>query len=327
MKDSIDGIVKNAKKFKFAKFRFYLHPLEPIILSNYKGSALRGGFGCLFKKVVCIDYNRSCERCVLKNKCAYAYIFETPFPQNLEEKTKFKIAYPPHPYILEPPFNSQVIFNPDHEFTFNLILIGKGIEYLPYFISVFEELGKSGLGKGRGRYKLVRIENIKGETIYRYGQLENKINQIDFQDIFNQYHGVEFNNYSQITIHFLTPTRIIVGEKLVQEVNFKIFLTNLVRRISLLSVFHGSEKLVFDYLNLLQDADMITTTEKHFRWCDWERYSSKQERRMKLGGFLGNISFGGELKRFLPFIKLGEYIHIGKLTSFGFGKYEIVEEV
>lgn len=326
MKDSIEGIVKNAEKFKFAKFRFYLHPLEPIILTNYKGSVLRGGFGCLFKKAVCINYNRPCERCVLKNKCAYAYIFETPFPQNLEEKTKFKMASPPHPYILEPPFNSQVIFNPDDEFTFNLILIGKGIEYLPYFIFVFEELGKSGLGKERGKYKLVRVENIEGETIYHSDKLENKANQINFQDILNQYQGVEFNNNSQITIHFLTPTCIVVEDELFQEVDFKMFITNLLRRISLLSVFHCSEKLVFDYPNLLQDADMITTTEKHFRWYDWERYSSKQNRRMKLGGFLGNISFSGELKRFLPFIKLGEYIHIGKKTSFGLGQYEIIEE-
>jgi len=46
---------------------------------------------------------------------------------------------------------------------------------------------------------------------------------------------------------------------------------------------------------------------------------------MKLGGFLGNITFEGDLKEFIPFIKLGEYIHIGKQTSFGLGKYEIVE--
>ncbi|GAI89505.1 unnamed protein product, partial [marine sediment metagenome] len=73
-------------------------------------------------------------------------------------------------------------------------------------------------------------------------------------------------------------------------------------------------------------ADIITTTAKQLRWYDWERYSSKQQRWMKSGGFLGHISFSGELKRFLPFIKLGEYIHIGKQTSFGLGQYEIIEE-
>lgn len=183
---------------------------------------------------------------------------------------------PPRPYILEPPFNSQVIFNPYDEFTFNLILIGRGIEYLPYFIFVFEELGKRGLGSRRGKYRLTRVENIEGETVYHSDKLENKASQINFQNILNQYHGAELNNHSRITIHFLTPTRIIVGDELFREVNFKMYIANLLRRISLLSVFHCSEKLIFDYLDLLQDADMITTTAKHFRWYDWERYSGQR---------------------------------------------------
>jgi len=263
---------------------------------------------------------------LLKNKCAYAYIFETPFPQNFEEKTKFRMVSPPRPYILEPPFNSQVIFNPDDEFIFNLILIGRGIEYLPYFIFVFEELGKRGLGSRRGKYRLARVENMEGETIYHSDKLENKANQIDFQNILNQYHVAKTNNHSRITIHFLTPTRIVIGDELCREVNFKMYIANLLRRISLLSVFHCSEKLFFDYLELLQDADMIKTTALNLRWFDWERYSSKQKRMMKSGGFLGHISFSGELKKYLPFIKLGEYIHIGKQTSFGLGQYEIIDE-
>jgi CRISPR/Cas system endoribonuclease Cas6 (RAMP superfamily) len=46
---------------------------------------------------------------------------------------------------------------------------------------------------------------------------------------------------------------------------------------------------------------------------------------MKMGGFVGEITFQGELEQFLPFIALGEYIHVGKGTSFGLGKYEICE--
>ena len=44
---------------------------------------------------------------------------------------------------------------------------------------------------------------------------------------------------------------------------------------------------------------------------------------MKLGGFLGRISFKGDLEEFLPVIKAGEYLHVGKACTFGLGKYEI----
>jgi CRISPR-associated endoribonuclease Cas6 len=47
-------------------------------------------------------------------------------------------------------------------------------------------------------------------------------------------------------------------------------------------------------------------------WVDWERYSNRQETKMKMGGFIGSITFEGELEPFLQFLVLGEYIHVGK---------------
>jgi len=46
---------------------------------------------------------------------------------------------------------------------------------------------------------------------------------------------------------------------------------------------------------------------------------------MKLGGVIGRIAFKGEIGEFMPFIKLGEFLHVGKGTTFGLGKYEIAE--
>ncbi len=45
---------------------------------------------------------------------------------------------------------------------------------------------------------------------------------------------------------------------------------------------------------------------------------------MSLGGVTGTISYEGDLAEFRTLLKLGEYVHVGKGTSFGLGKYEIV---
>ncbi len=43
-----------------------------------------------------------------------------------------------------------------------------------------------------------------------------------------------------------------------------------------------------------------------------------------MGGFVGDITFEGDIEPFMPIIKAGEVIHVGKGTGFGLGKYAIM---
>jgi len=43
----------------------------------------------------------------------------------------------------------------------------------------------------------------------------------------------------------------------------------------------------------------------------------------ELGGFVGSVVYQGEISPWLPLIKAGEILHIGKATAFGLGKYVI----
>jgi CRISPR/Cas system endoribonuclease Cas6 (RAMP superfamily) len=61
------------------------------------------------------------------------------------------------------------------------------------------------------------------------------------------------------------------------------------------------------------------------RRYDWERYSSRQEQRINMGGFVGEITFEGDLRPFMPLIEAGEVLHVGKGTAFGLGRYEVEE--
>ncbi len=72
-------------------------------------------------------------------------------------------------------------------------------------------------------------------------------------------------------------------------------------------------------------AKGVAIKESTLKWYDWERYSTRQDTRMKMGGFVGEITFEGNIEPFMPLLKAGEILHVGKGTSFGLGKYEIVE--
>jgi CRISPR/Cas system endoribonuclease Cas6 (RAMP superfamily) len=115
--------------------------------------------------------------------------------------------------------------------------------------------------------------------------------------------------------------------ELTSDLKFHILFRNLLRRISLLSYFHCGEEIKVDFRSLIKESEAIQTQKSNLRWYDWERYSGRQDTRMKLGGFIGRVTFSGALDYFWPYLSLGEFIHVGKGSSFGLGKYEILKNL
>jgi CRISPR/Cas system endoribonuclease Cas6 (RAMP superfamily) len=83
--------------------------------------------------------------------------------------------------------------------------------------------------------------------------------------------------------------------------------------------------LDLDFKELIERAENIKCADSDLRWYDWERYSARQDTRMKMGGFIGKVVFEGDIEEFMSLITLGEHVHVGKGTSFGLGKYKIRE--
>ena len=59
------------------------------------------------------------------------------------------------------------------------------------------------------------------------------------------------------------------------------------------------------------------------RWEDWERYSNRQDRHMKLGGFTGDITYTDIPEILRPYLHWGSHLHVGKGSAFGLGWYEL----
>lgn len=307
-----------------ASFRFHLMPLESLILPSYKGSTLRGGFGYAFRRVVCAIKDKECTDCLLKEKCVYSYVFETPPPSDTKIMRKYKSA--PHPFVIEPPSEKRRGYKPGDDLKFGLILIGRSIDYLPYFIYTFDELGKLGIGKGKARYELKEV-SCDGKTIYdSRSKTLKSFSPVSLSLTIptlakggkGGFHG------SQLTLDFLTPARILYNGHLTLDLEFHILIRNLLRRLSLLYYFHcNGDPSDWDFKEIIEKAKEIKVSEQNIRWYDWERYSTRQDTRMKMGGFVGSISFEGNIEPFMQLIKAGEILHVGKGTALGLGKYRI----
>jgi len=97
----------------------------------------------------------------------------------------------------------------------------------------------------------------------------------------------------------------------------------LVRRIALIREFHGAGPLELDFHALGAAAEQLTS-EKDLVWRDWTRYSSRQQQKIALGGVVGAWRIRGDLAPFLPFLHLGQWLHVGKEATFGLGGYRLL---
>ena len=308
-------------KITYQKYTFTLEAIEPLYLPYYKGSTFRGGFGNVFKKIACPLRFAECKDCILREKCVYVYIFETIPNEKAQILNMNKYEKIPHPFIIEPPENNENLIPVGETIIFNLILIGKAIDYIPYFIYVFEQLGKIGIGKGRGKYKLQRVK-VREHSVYHKGILKKTPSQ--FLELPLQFKPSKREDVLKIKIY--TPVRIKYQRKFCSELDFHIIIRNLLRRLTLLSFFHCSENPSIPYREIISHAEKVRTLTSNLNWYDWERYSTRQGTRMKLGGVIGEITYEGDITPFMPYLMAGEILHIGKGTSFGLGKYQIIKK-
>jgi hypothetical protein len=126
----------------------------------------------------------------------------------------------------------------------------------------------------------------------------------------------------QLTLTWLTPMRLQHQDVILRPEALKPadILMALVRRLTSVSELLLRAACAIDATALHTAATQITS-DKSLIWCDWVRHSNRQRQQMKLGGVMGNWTLRGPLNIFWPYLQLGQWLHVGKATSFGLGQY------
>ena len=321
---------------RVALFRFTLQPREPLHLPPYKGSVLRGGFGHVFKRTVCVQPRvKRCATCLLAETCAYAYLFEThPPPGSQVLRTHEAI---PRPFVIRPPLDRRTEIPAGEPLTFGLVLVGQAVGYLPYFLVVFRELGEAGLGRlfdsaqgrRRGKYALREVRAVhplSGEErpVYDGEALLGTGLEVTAEEVAAWAEGLPSD---RLTVRFLTPARLKHGGEFArEEVDFHVLVRALLRRLSSLSYFHCGERWETDYPGWVERAQRVEAVETHLSWVEWRRYSGRQAHRIKMGGLVGSVTYAGDLAPFRPLLALGMLAHVGKGAVFGNGLYTIAND-
>ena len=307
--------------FTFSKFAFVIRIETPMRLPIYKGGTLRGGFGYALKRTACVCKGATCSDCMLNEKCVYSYIFETSPPKDSKFLRNFSDI--PHPFIIEPPLDGKTTYNPSDHLLFNVMLIGKTIELLPYFIMSFEALGRSGMGVNRGKFSVLKVKSGENEV---YDGEQKTLSSNPYIQSASDLSYQQYIGKDKITLSLLTPLRMQQKDKLTDQPDFHVLIRTLIARLYSLAYFHCGITLDLNPKGLISEAEKVSIESNNTHWHDWQRYSTRKQYEMKLGGLIGEVTYTGDIEQFIPLLLIGEHIHVGKGTSFGLGKYDILSK-
>jgi len=319
----------NINNFEIAFYRLTLEATTAIKLPPYAGSTIRGAFGNSFKSITCTNRDaESCSKCQKRRDCSYFQIYENSGEFSDLKLTRFKT--PPKPFVFDPPMQSAPqVYDKGKLIQFNLVLIGRALKFFPYFIVAFKEMGNQGIGKARGNFILKEIHGInyvKNSTHQIYSHetdmIVNENTAFNLNDLL-QLHSQPSKKIRCVNIRFLTPTRIKSSGSYGNPLSFKVLIQTLLTRISNLAYSYCGQENVLNFRDLVNSAQKVDVVLENKEWQDIRRFQTQKNMEMFLGGYIGEISYEGDINRFWQWLKVGELIHVGKNCAFGLGKYQV----
>lgn len=302
-----------------ARYRLHWRATTPIHFPDYAGSMLRGAFGHALRRVSCMTRQKECTGCPLHSTCPYPAIFAPPPVEHaLQRFTQI-----PAPYLIEPPAWGERSLAPGGAFSFNLVLCGRALKELPLITLALRQALQRGIGPGDGQAELIAIHQQTGQPGSASDEL--LIHQPTEGQFVAHSHTLPapiIRECEEITLHFSTPLRLQENGHALppNRLTPRALLMALIRRSSLMAEFHGAKPPGWNFSELNQQAAAVND-EKDLKWQDWTRRSARQQQTMKLGGVIGQWKLKGNLAPFLPALHLGQWLHVGKETVFGLGRY------
>lgn len=283
-------------------------------MPEQKASALRGGIGEMLLRANCIG-NRKCDECDFESECLVQRTMYSKF----ERKPDFITTGDSVGYVMECE-NYETEFSEGDCLRFSLILFGKTIVYFNQYLQAIFALGQAGVGKYKSRFQIARITNFRNEDILCGSDVYMGKYAMETICDYVRYRRKYLNKKGMGgKLIFLTPLALKSQGKFINSFEIEAILKGIARRLYMLDCFEGIEA---EQLRV-QDMDIPEILEKRVDFTNVKRYSNRQNMSMELHGIKGEAILSYMDEDVLDLLLAGELIHIGKNTSFGFGKYMV----
>lgn len=263
----------------------------------------------------CADQrDMDCAACFFAPDCLFRQLF-TPDPCR---------DYLPYFLFTEEPQTWRGPISPGTDRRFSLVLAGRAASLLPRVSESFAQKPLFTIDSG---------DNPPIRFLFSEGRPLNgglPVRATELVSARSAELGVK-SGVARLSIEFESPFCLTLGNRTLTQpelVDFGVFGEALNRRVMGLARDHCGFEGTFSGAPNADCAGVLTKRSPDFRFMREEAFKRERNGRVQsqlLGGFLGQITFSGNLSPWLPLIILGEALGIGNDTTQGSGRYKILE--
>ncbi len=316
--------IEDALNIRYVKLHFFLRLTEDTVLPRRKASMLRGGMGQALLDINCVHTEKGdCGHCGFESECILRRIMYSKSKIHPEHMSDVENEG----YVIECDDHREM-FQEGEILKFNLLLFGKEIVYFSQFLNAFHILGIRGLGKYRGHYQVQSITNTMNENLVDVNGVNMNRYRVQTVGEYVSYRmrkiaGImKQGSADRLVLSFHSPLALKNQGEYLNRFDIYSLSIAMTRRIYLLDCFEEIEIKQLD----MREYPMPEVVEEYHKPVNVDRYSDRQKTKMTFRGIEGKLIMDIPGEILIKLLLAGELIHVGKKTSFGFGRYTLSVE-
>ena len=297
----------------FSRYRLKLQFEHGSKLPEFPSLAMRGLLGWSLQETVCPFLHKKkyeCNKCIVHNDCPYFYLYE-------QQAAIPGLAEAPKGYMLYSPPNPQ-----GREIDLDLTLFGKCNNFVPAVMEALFSCGKKGLGQVRNCFKIISLREL---TPTGQNQLPAKADGhkqatgvFSLKDWLDKANGIT-------SVKFITPVRLRKKGKYIKKMDWPFYYSSLARRLEALNKMYGNGNGFGreNWLAIVKEFDNWMPLVGTMKWYDLSRYSSRQHKKVPLGGLVGTMQISDIKSTQNLWLQTASLINVGKGAVMGLGRIEV----
>ncbi len=310
-----------SETFQVLPFRFQFQNDEAVVFPpGQPANIIRGAFGVIFRRLVCVPWCRDPKCCHRRKSCPYARIFA---PRAIHGGPS-GFADQPRPFVFRARHLDGRTVLPGEGFHFDLHLFDVRDPPLVHFVESFRQIARDGLGPTRGRARLDCVELLGPDGKPRqqtYSDLTGLLSAPAMPLVLSL--DPDPGPVSRILVRFLTATELKSGGALAGEPAFAALFERVRDRLSSLRALYGGGPLGIDFRATGERADQVRMVGSRIHHVPAVRRSSRTGQVHPMGGFVGEAEYTGELAEFVPYLRAAQWTGVGRQTVWGKGAIEV----